>query len=85
MKEIKSPTEGTIGFLHEMESDPNTVLIVQLPRETKFLSTAYLEHTRETLSKILPEGKTALLIGADVNIYEIAGVDALSLKIKGLI
>jgi hypothetical protein len=35
--------------------------------------------------KSLPEGRSALVIGCDVNVYELAEADAIILKLKGLI
>jgi len=83
--EIKSPTRGTVGWLHEVECASNdSVLIFQLPRDTQHLSNAYLDEARTALTKMLPTGRTSLIIGCDVNIYEIAGPDMLVLKLKGL-
>ncbi len=84
--EIKSATRGLIGYLHEVECKSNdSVLIFQLPRETRHLSNVYLEEAKSAIDRFLPEGRSALIIGCDVNIYEIAGPDALMLKIKTLI
>lgn len=84
--EIKSPTRGTIGWLHEVECATNdSILIFQLPRYTKDLSNTYMEDAQGIVSRALPEGRNALIIGCDVNIYELAGPDALILKLKGLI
>jgi hypothetical protein len=84
--EIRSPTEGLVGFLHEVECETSdSVLIFQLPRETKMLSDSYVQGALETLSKMLPKGKKALVLGADVNVYELAGADAIILRLKGII
>lgn len=84
--EIKSPTRGLVGYLHEVECKSNdSVLIFQLPRETRHLSNVYVDEAKKAISNFLPEGRSALIIGCDINIYEIAGEDALALKIKGLV
>jgi hypothetical protein len=86
MKEVVSPTQGLIGFLHEVEcKDADSALVFQLPRETKMLSETYVKGAMDSVKKMLPQGRAALVIGCDVNIYELAGADALLLKVKGLI
>ena len=86
MTEIISPTQGTIGYFHEVACAANdSVLIFQLPRSTAMISKGYLENARETLCQLLPKGRSAIIIGCDINIFEIAGEDALALKLKGLI
>jgi hypothetical protein len=37
------------------------------------------------IKDILPEGKKAIVIGCDVNIYELPGMDAAVLLLKGII
>lgn len=83
-KEIKDFT-GIIGYLHELEIEKDSVLVFQLPRETKMLSEVYIQGVMGKVRAFLPEGRTALVIGADVNIYELAGADATALKLKGLL
>jgi hypothetical protein len=84
--EIKSPTQGIIGYLHEVEcNEPHSILIFQLPRETRFLSETYISGAMDMVRKSLPEGRSALVIGCDVNVYELAEADAIILKLKGLI
>ena len=86
MTQIVSPTQGLIGYLHEVECQANdSVLIFQLPRCTKDLSNVYIDGAMDSVRKLLPEGRRAMIIGCDVNIYEIAGADMLALKLKGLI
>lgn len=83
---ISSPRYGTVGWLHEVEcKDNDSVLIFQLPRATNQLSNVYVDGAKESIAKMLPPGRSALIIGADVNIYELAGADAVMLKIKGII
>jgi hypothetical protein len=86
MVEIRSPTQGLIGFLHEVECETSdSVLIFQLPRETKMLSDSYVQGALEKVRQSLPEGRKALVVGADVNVYELAGADAIILRLKGII
>jgi len=84
--EIVSPTQGIVGYLHEVEcKESDSVLIFQLPRVTKMLSDTYVQGAMDSVKKSLPEGRSALVIGCDVNVYELAGADAIILKLKGLI
>jgi len=86
MVEIKSPTQGLIGYLHEVEcNEPDSVLIFQLPRPTNMLSDVYVKGAMDSVKQFLPQGKSALVVGADINVYELAGADAIILKLKGLI
>jgi hypothetical protein len=39
----------------------------------------------DSVRKSLPDGRTALVIGCDVNVYELAEADSIILKLKGLI
>ena len=84
--EIVSPTRGIVGYLHEVEcAEPDSILIFQLPRRTKDLSEIYIQGAMDSVRKSLPPGRTSLIIGCDVNVYELAGADAIILKLKGLI
>ena len=84
--EITSPTRGIVGYLHEFEcNEPNSILIFQLPRATNMLSEVYLKGAMESVRQSLPPGRNAMVIGCDVNVYELAEADALILKLKGLI
>jgi hypothetical protein len=86
MVEIKSPTVGLIGYLHDIEySEKDSILIFQLPRQTNMIHEEYMSKAKEYLTKALPEGKQAIIIGCDINVYELAGADAIILKLKGLI
>jgi hypothetical protein len=82
---VVKPTEGLVGFFHEIEFDKDRILVFQLPRETKMLSEQYVQGALKSLREILPDGKKAIVIGADVNIYSIAGEEATALVLKGLI
>lgn len=85
-KEIKSGIAGTVGYLTEIElTEPDSMLIFQLPRPTNMLSEAYVKGAMNSLTGCLPEGRKALVIGGDVNIYELAGADAVVLKLKGIL
>lgn len=84
--EITHPTQGIVGWLHEVESvDNQSVLVFQLPRTTAQINAAFSNNAKEKLAKVLPTGRSALLIGADVNVYELFGADAVVLKLKGII
>lgn len=86
MVEIKSPTKGTIGWLHEIEQTSNdSILIFQLPRATSQINEAYIDAARKALKEVFQSSKQTLLIGCDINIYELAGPDAVILKLKGII
>lgn len=78
-------TRGEIGKLHTLEVATDSVLIFQVNRHTKDINGQYLESAKEALRTILPEDKLAVIIGIDVNVYELAGKDAITLKLKGLI
>lgn len=86
LTEIRTTTQGLIGYLYEVECKSlDSMLVFQLPRQTSMLSEGYKSNAMNSLRDFLPKGKTALVIGADVNIYELAGEDAIILKLKGLI
>ena len=82
---VVSPTQGLVGFFHEIEYDKDLILVFQLPRETKMLSENYVQGALKSLREILPDEKKAIVIGADVNIYSISGEEATALVLKGLI
>lgn len=82
---IETPATGLVGFLHEIEVDKDSILVFQLPRQTNMLSSSYIEGAMNSIKKILPNDKKAIVIGADVNIYSIAGEEATALILKGLI
>lgn len=83
--EIVSPTQGHIGSMHEIQcKDSDSILIFQLPRPTNMLSDVYVEGALKVAKQCLPKGRVAMVIGSDVNIYELAGADAVALKLKGI-
>ncbi len=85
IKEIKNPVQGIVGYLHEIEYAKDSILVFQLPRQTAMLHEVYVQGAIRSLREILPDGKKAIVLGADVNIYEIAGEEATILVLKGLI
>jgi len=85
IKEIKNPVSGIVGYLHELEYAKDSILVFQLPRQTAMLHDAYVQNALKSLREVLPDGKKAIVLGADVNIYEIAGEDATMLILKGLV
>lgn len=85
-KEIKSGFAGTTGYLTEIElTEPDSLLVFQLPRPTNMLGDVYVDSAMKSLREYLPEGRKALVIGGDVNIYELTGSDAVVLKLKGIL
>lgn len=84
VKEIKN-VNGIVGYLHDIEMSPESILVFQLPRATNMLSQSYIDGAMASIKAAIPPGRTAMVIGADVNIYEISGETALSLKLKGLL
>ena len=82
---INTPTQGNIGSMHKFSLEDGEFLIFQLPRATNMLNEAYVKSARDQLSKLLPEGTTYMFVGCDVNVYSLAGADAVALKLKGLI
>lgn len=84
-KKINSPVSGLVGYLHEFEYNPDSVLVFQLPRQTNMMNDEYVKHAVNSIKEVLPNGKKAIVIGADINIYEIAGTDAVTLILKGII
>ena len=86
MTEIKDSIHGLLGYLHEIEMKETTsILIFQLPRETKQISGSYLNGVMGATKKLLPSDRSVMFIGCDINIYELAGADAVMLKLKGII
>lgn len=86
MKEIISPTQGLVGYLHDVEcKDNDSVLIFQLPRSTRMLSAIYVQGAMACVTETLPPGRKALIVGADVNVYELCGADAVILRLQGII
>jgi hypothetical protein len=49
------------------------------------MSEAYRNSAKDALSKVLPPGVEALIIGADVDIYTICSEDATVLRLKGIL
>jgi len=82
---LHSSTQGNIGELHTINVNDDDVLIFQLPRSTRMLSDTYVQNAQEALNEVLPEGKQALILGADVNIFSLCGEEALTLRLKGII
>lgn len=80
---IVIPKEGYVGKIVEITVKPDTILIFQVPMPTKEMSKEYREKAFKSLKSIIPENAQALMIGSDVSIYEIAGEDAVALRLKG--
>jgi hypothetical protein len=82
---ISNPIQGIVGYLHEMEYDKDSILVFQLPRTTEMLNETYITRAVNSLREILPDGKKAIVVGCDVNVYQIAGIEATALILKGII
>lgn len=80
-----SNINGIVGYLHEITPASDSVLIFQLPRETRMLSETYMESARKAVAEITKNGNKVLFVGPDVNVYELAGPEAVFLVLKGLI
>lgn len=76
---------GETGVLHEISVKEGNVLVFVLPRQTRYINESYRDEGKRALDVVLPTGVQALMIGADVDIYELCGEEALSLKLKGLL
>ena len=73
-----------VGELIPIEIRNTSVLVFQLPRQTNMLSDVYVRGAMNAVKNVLPDGTKALVIGSDVNIYELAGDAAVVLKLKGI-
>jgi hypothetical protein len=69
-----------VGTLTEVNCSPGSMLVFQLPRPTDQLSDVYIAGA---IRSSLPDGHCALVIGSDVNIYELSEGAAVLLKLKG--
>lgn len=76
--------KGYVGDLVKIVVSSDEVLVFQVPRTSNMMSPGYLEDCRKDISKALPPGVTALVIGSDVSIYSIAGEDAVMLRLQGV-
>lgn len=76
---------GSVGKLHDISSPSDSILIFQVNRLTKDINQSYLDSARDSLKNVLPEGKSAIVVGCDINVYELAGSEAIVLKLKGII
>ena len=85
--ELRDPVNGLVGYLHQIDmSNPDNVLVIQLPRETRMLSNSYMGGVMESIKKLLPGiQQRVIIVGADINLYELAGEEALALKLKGFL
>ena len=83
--EVKGPMAGTYGHIKEIELKPDTILIIQLPRATNMLSSTYIAGAMRAIREVMPSDRKVLIVGNDVNIYEMAGPEALNLILKGVL
>lgn len=85
MIEIKDTARGLVGYLHELKIEKDSVLVFQLPRQTNMINRDYLSSAKSAVQELLDSGNKVLFIGADVNVYSIAGEEATMLVLKGII
>lgn len=85
IKPVGDNVTGTVGFLHKLTKPSDSVYIFQLGRKTDMLSEPYINGALKSLREVLPDDTKAIVIGCDVNVYELAGADATMLVLKGLI
>ena len=82
---VKDPVYGYVGELHTLDVEKDNVLIFQLPRRTDMLSEVYLAGCIDALKKMNPDIRNIIVVGADVDVYELCGKEAVLLKLKGII
>lgn len=86
MSEIKILTQELTGTLIEIEcKSDDSVLIFQLPHETRMMSKGCIDSLKDNITQMLPKGRKVVIIGNDINIYELAAPEFLSLRLKGLL
>lgn len=68
--------------IREVSDDENSVLIVQVPRETHMLSNIYICGITKDLKAIFNR-KNIVVIGSDINITELAVEDLTAMKLSG--
>jgi hypothetical protein len=81
---VNDPRYGHTGEIHELDIKQGSILIFQLPRRTEHLSEVYVNNAKRVLNEQFP-GVTCVIMGADVNVYEVCGEDAAVLKLKGIL
>lgn len=82
---VISPAQGQLGTMHEIKFEaPDSMLVLQVARETRMLSDSYVNTAMEAAKKVVGD-RPILVIGCDVNLYELTGADATALKLRGLI
>ena len=83
---ITTADQGIIGWFHNIEyTAPYSILVFQLPRPTEYLSEVYIKGAKTVIDDLVPSGRSYIFVGSDVNIYELAGEDAVFLKLQGKI
>ena len=74
------------GYLHEIEiDDPSKILVFQVPRKTDQMSEAYRDESIKIIQDCLKTSQPVLVVGCDINIFEVFSTDVSALKLKGLI
>lgn len=85
MIEVRDTLRGLVGNLHELKVAEDSILVFQLPRQTNMLNSDYVNFAKNAVKELVKEGHKIMIIGADVNIYSIAGEEATMLVLKGII
>lgn len=68
--------------IREVSDDENSVLIIQVPRETHMLSDIYIRGITRDLKAIFNR-KNIVVLGSDINIAELAVEDLTAMKLNG--
>lgn len=84
-EELTHPVNGHVGKLIEFVPREGSVIFVQLPRRTEFLSAGYKDQAKQAIFEAMPNVVDVVLIGCDVNIAEVYGEDAMEMRLSGLI
>lgn len=81
---IIDTNRGLAGEIHEIEVKEGNVLLFVVPRYTRHMNESYRDEAKRAAQAVLPDGKQALIVGSDVDVYELCGEDALTLVLKGI-
>ena len=83
--QITDPIQGKIATANKIELGPEDILVFQMNRPTSQLSPGYMDAAKASLSKIIPDGKTALFIGNDIEVHALDEQAVTLLKMQGKI
>lgn len=68
--------------INEVSDDENSVLIIQVPRQTHMLSDIYINGVTGDLKAIFNR-KKIVVVGSDINITELTIEDLTAMKLTG--